>query len=272
MAQESILTLHSFRYFKVASVLAVLCVLAFALFAPASGAVGNSWLGYALGTLGALLIVWLMVYGIRKRSYRSNLGTVRGWLSAHVYLGIALVLVVTLHSGMQLGMNIHTLAYLLTLLVVGSGIWGVVLYLRQPALMNEALNGRTLQQMTDALRDIDEQSAKLAAKLGGEAQALVAASAQGQLFASWRQRMAGHHSGCATQAAVDAFEKLQHSDGKTLRELSTLQFRRLQQLNRLRQYLRHKAWTDIWLIAHVPLAFALLAALIAHVISVFFYW
>jgi len=29
---------------------------------------------------------------------------------------------------------------------------------------------------------------------------------------------------------------------------------------------------QVWLLVHVPLTFALLAALIAHVFSVFFYW
>ena len=33
-----------------------------------------------------------------------------------------------------------------------------------------------------------------------------------------------------------------------------------------------KAFLDIWLYFHVPLSFALLAALIAHIVSVFFYW
>ena len=30
---------------------------------------GGTWLGYTLGTIGALLIVWLMLFGIRKRRY-----------------------------------------------------------------------------------------------------------------------------------------------------------------------------------------------------------
>ena len=29
---------------------------------------------------------------------------------------------------------------------------------------------------------------------------------------------------------------------------------------------------DVWLHIHVPLSFALLAALIAHIVSVFYYW
>jgi hypothetical protein len=33
-----------------------------------------------------------------------------------------------------------------------------------------------------------------------------------------------------------------------------------------------KTWTDLWLLFHVPLSFALLATLTAHIVSVFFYW
>jgi hypothetical protein len=29
---------------------------------------------------------------------------------------------------------------------------------------------------------------------------------------------------------------------------------------------------EIWLYLHVPLTFALIAALVAHIVSVFFYW
>jgi hypothetical protein len=43
-------------------------------------------------------------------------------------------------------------------------------------------------------------------------------------------------------------------------------------LARLRQHLRIRGLLEIWLYAHVPLTFALIAALSAHIISVFFYW
>jgi len=78
-------------------------------FQPANG---GTWQGYVLGTVGALLIVWLLMLGIRKRSYSSSLGSVAGWTSAHVYLGTALLIIATLHSAGQLGWNVHSLAYL----------------------------------------------------------------------------------------------------------------------------------------------------------------
>ena len=43
-------------------------------------------------------------------------------------------------------------------------------------------------------------------------------------------------------------------------------------LARLRQHLKIRALLEVWLYVHVPLTFALIAALSAHIISVFFYW
>jgi hypothetical protein len=36
--------------------------------------------------------------------------------------------------------------------------------------------------------------------------------------------------------------------------------------------LRIRALLEIWLFVHIPLTIALVAALVAHVVSVFFYW
>ena len=43
-------------------------------------------------------------------------------------------------------------------------------------------------------------------------------------------------------------------------------------LARMRQHLRLKALLEVWLYVHVPLTFALIAALLAHIFAVFFYW
>ena len=43
-------------------------------------------------------------------------------------------------------------------------------------------------------------------------------------------------------------------------------------LGRMRKHLQIKSLLQIWLFIHVPMTFALLAALSAHIVSVFFYW
>src|SRR5690606_11533592 len=96
---------------------------------------GGTWQGYALDTASALQIVWLLWLGVRKRRYASASGTLQGWVSAHVYLGTALLWVATLHTAFQFGWNLHTLAYGLLVVVLVSGLVGVWLYLAVPARM-----------------------------------------------------------------------------------------------------------------------------------------
>ena len=42
--------------------------------------------------------------------------------------------------------------------------------------------------------------------------------------------------------------------------------------DRVRRDLQYRALMQVWLYVHVPLSFALLAALTAHIISVFYFW
>lgn len=43
-------------------------------------------------------------------------------------------------------------------------------------------------------------------------------------------------------------------------------------LQRIRRQMRLKALLEVWLYVHVPITFALIAALSVHILSVFFYW
>ncbi len=122
---QSILSYRKSRYLWWASTVCIASIVAYWMHDPMVPPNGGTWLGYTLGGIGAVLILWLMWFGIRKRSYRSRVGSLQGWLSAHVYLGLGLITVVTLHTGFQFGWNIHTLAYVLMLLVIATGLVGV---------------------------------------------------------------------------------------------------------------------------------------------------
>jgi len=103
MIHENILRYRGGRYTWWALGLIALSVVIYATQGGRQQPGGGTWQGYVLGTLGALLIVWLTLLGVRKRRYRSNLGSVQGWTSAHVWLGLALVLVATLHCAGRFG-------------------------------------------------------------------------------------------------------------------------------------------------------------------------
>jgi len=279
MNRENILTFNRFKYLKLSLGLVFICILLYLTDSTQQPAGGSTFLGYALGTIGAVLIVWLMLFGIRKRAFKSNLGAVRGWLSAHVYLGLSLVFVATLHSGFNFGLNIQTFTYALCLIVVSTGLWGVAMYLSKPAILNSVLHGKTLEQAGEALIELDLQSQEIADKLDNAIQRMIQSSANTPIFKSAWQRYFNNKPYCATAKAVaaltDIYEKNSNKSGagnQIIEQLFTLQLKRQQQLDQIRTYLRHKSWNEIWLVFHVSLSFFLLGALIAHIVSAFVYW
>jgi hypothetical protein len=273
----SILEYARFRWFKAAVAMAVAAAVAYLWHDPPLKPYGGTWLGYTLGSVGAALVIWLLWYGVRKRRYSSTAGSVQGWLSAHVYLGTALVVVVTLHTGFELGLNVHTLAYVLMLLVVLSGFYGVFVYLRVPRAMTTNLGEDTLEALLLRIADVDREMRDKALSLPDELFERIDRSVAGtRLGGGFRRILTGRDPSCPTAAAVREWPQAARAlTGETARvgkDVYALLLQKNQMLERARRDLRYKALLDLWLHFHVPLAFMLLAALVAHVVSVFIYW
>jgi hypothetical protein len=182
--------------------------------------------------------------------------------------------VATLHAGFQVGLNIHTAAYVLMLLVILSGVVGVVLYVRVPRLLTANRRGDTLEAMAREVVELDRQAAQLAVGLGDEIVAEVRRARDATRVGGgfWR-RLSGRDRSCATAAAFARVAQLaQNERGAAVDGLLGTLKRKLEVLRRMRQDIRYKALLEVWLLFHVPLSFALLAALVAHIVAVFFYW
>jgi hypothetical protein len=200
---QSLLAYAKYRWAKIAALLVAAAVAAYALDNPPHGRYGGSLLGYALGTIGALMILWLTWFGVRKRQYASTSSTLLGWLSAHVYLGTALVVVATLHAAFEVGWNVHTLAYVLMLAVILSGFYGVYAYLRHPSAITEALGEDTQESLLLRIADLDRQMRSLALPLPDAVNRLVLAAAQGtRIGGGFREQLSGDDPQCPTAAAV----------------------------------------------------------------------
>jgi hypothetical protein len=274
---QSFLAYRNFRFLKIAAAAVVLAIVLYIVDRPYGARYGGTWAGYLLGIAGALLILWLMWFGYRKRSYLKNQGNLVGWLSAHVYLGLALLVIATLHTGFHFGWNVHTLAYALMCLVIASGAFGVYCYARYPRLMTENRHGLILSQMLGRIASLDEELRKAALRVDDSTAALVERSVEGTAVGgSLRQQLSGRYPNCATAAALAGIDRIALSapfeEGTALRQIRVLLDEKGQLLARARRDIGYKAMMDIWLYVHVPLSFALLAALSAHVISVFYLW
>lgn len=296
---ESILTYAKSRYLWISVVLLVTSFGAYVWHDPGGLPNGGTWLGYMLGTIGALLILWLMYFGIRKRRYLNNVGTLLGWLSAHIYLGTSLILIVLLHAGFQLGWNIHTFAFVLMLIVIFSGLFGLYVYLRYPNLMTRNRESATRDAMLAEVGEIDQNALALADGIDPKIHAIVLRSIENTKLGGgvWTQLRARDGSDVALESlhkAIAAREKKQEvktaemptmfamvdflagratdKQGDAMRKLIDLISRKKGLATKVARDMQYQAMMEIWLYIHVPLSFALLAALIAHIVSSFFYW
>ncbi len=71
VAPQSFLAYRGFRHLKLTLALLAAALAVYIVHDPVGGRNGGTWVGYTLGGICAGLIVWLMWYGIRKRSYFS---------------------------------------------------------------------------------------------------------------------------------------------------------------------------------------------------------
>lgn len=284
----SFLTHAGARYFWFSLLLVLVCSLAYIFNEPTEPPNGGTPLGYTLGTIGALMIVWLAYLGRRKRNYAKGWGTVRGWVSAHVYFGVALLVVATLHTGFQFDFNIHTLAFVLMVLVIVSGLFGVFAYRTYPTARNDIKRTKSLDEIFLQVEELDAQLIRMVNTASPEVRNVVTSAIErtvvgggffAQLFALDRSvvdvngevvrnvnqdKALDHLLTLARDVQGDALNQL----SEIIRTFNT----RKGLLTVIRQDIRMHAIIQVWLFFHIPLTFALIAGLLAHIYAVFIYW
>ena len=274
---EGFLQYANYAWLKTATVICLVLIAAYFLIDVHPRPRGGSWYGYLLGTIGALLIVWLTTLGIRKRAITEGRWSLRAWTSAHVYLGLSLIVIATLHTGFSFGWNVHTLAYALMMLVILSGLFGVIVYGMLPRQLSENRGETTQKQILETIRSLDGQLNEAVQPLDLQESDIVRMSLEHtNIGGNLIERLSGIHYTCGNTRAVKAWAQIRRTrfgaEGARLDQVSELLERKQEALGMARRHVRIRATMEIWLYVHVPATFALLAALTAHIISVFFYW
>lgn len=272
MTQETFIRYKNFRWLWITAAALVVLSVAYLINSPVGGRNGGTALGYAYGALATIGIIWLMAYGLRKRAYHSSLGTVEGWLAAHVWIGIGLLLVVPLHSGFSFGCNVHTAAYVFMVVTILTGIWGTANYATLSGKIMAHRGGAKDAVLLEQIADVGTHAESLCA---GKSDAYLAIfnSFSVPLKPTLMSLLLARHAYAIDQHAVsEMLSKVPESERADAMRLIGLLDQRLDMVRTLVEQARIKALLKVWLYVHVPVAFALCVALAIHIFSVFFFW
>lgn len=239
---------------------------------PLGGPSGGTPLGIAYGVLATAGIGLLMAYGARRRhAYAHGPGTLKGWLSAHVWIGTALAIVVPMHSGFRFARNLHTLAYVLMLATIVTGLWGAFSYLMYPPRLRAQREGTTPKKL---LEQLERASREMAGIMSGKSAALASFARRIDLQfgpSAMRILLARPYAFVDPDDVVLLLGTLPREEYEAGLALAKVGHRKRQVANQLITEAGTAARMRVWLFLHVPLSFACVAAVLAHVFWVVFY-
>jgi hypothetical protein len=105
---------------------------------------GSSWPGITFGVVGGSICLFEFLLWPRKKVRTWRIGRVQTWMRAHIWLGLLAVPLLVLHTGFRWGGLLSTVLMILFLVVIASGVWGLVLQQFIPKTMLADLPAETI--------------------------------------------------------------------------------------------------------------------------------
>src|SRR6202165_4218324 len=114
--------------------------------------VGGTPLGLWFGSISLGIFVFAALLSLRKKIPLWRVGTVQRWLRAHIWLTLLTIPLVILHSGFRLGGPMTTLLIILYVIVMVSGVYGLILQHHIPTIMMERLPAESVYEQIPHIR------------------------------------------------------------------------------------------------------------------------
>ncbi len=108
------------------------------------GPSGRTWPGMLFGIVGTLAMLVAGLLSARKKTIRLRLGSLSAWLKAHIWLGLLSVPLIAFHAAFRWGGWLEVGLWILLMVVVASGIFGVVLQNIIPRTMKAELASESI--------------------------------------------------------------------------------------------------------------------------------
>ncbi len=244
-------------------------------------------LGYAFGIVGSLMMLALLLYPLRKSWKRLHQsGSVRTWFTVHMLLGVLGPTLIVVHSNFSLKSTNATVAMVIMLLVVASGLFGRYIYSQIHIGMSgkrSALRG--LLADVAAMRDVFGADMEHAPQIRSQLLAFEAdaRALRGAKFGSFRatvllaprSRKLQRQVKSDAQAVIQARALREHWDAATHRRRNDsamanldVYFATLRRATSLHFFGR---LFRLWHVLHMPLFLLLIIVAIGHVIAVHLY-
>ncbi len=121
---------------------------------------GTSFTGFAYGVVAGLIIIFEFLLWPRKRKRAWRVGAVQVGLRAHIWLGLLTIPLLLLHSGFRWGGSLSTWLAILYIVVILSGLYGLVVQQWLTRKMLLEVPAETIHSQIQAISDqfVDEAS------------------------------------------------------------------------------------------------------------------
>jgi hypothetical protein len=129
---------------------------------------GSSPPGFTFGILGGLICLYEFLLWPRKKVRTWRIGRVQVWMRAHIWLGLLAVPLLVLHTGFTWGGALSMTLMILFLVVIASGIWGLVLQQFLPKVLLAEIPAETIySQIERVAGQYAEESERLVEAICG---------------------------------------------------------------------------------------------------------
>jgi hypothetical protein len=251
----------------------VLCLLVYTVNALFFEVNAGNWWGITYGTLASLLMVGAVLYGVRRRKPRLNVGTSRTWVLFHIYGGTVFMVLVFMHSGFRLPTGaLNWWLWGLSLWVTVSGILGVALQQWLPKILTSGLSVEAVyERIPELITQIRTRAEKLIETCTDPVQEFYRKNIAGALALPQPKLIYYLDITGGIQSRTRQFEYLRR----------VLSAEEQEKLDRLESMFKTKLELDAhytlqkalrwWLYTHVPPSLVLLLLVALHLYAVWYY-
>ena len=239
-----------------------------------NGYAPGSSTGYRLGLTGALMMLALLLYPLRKHvPWLRNMGRLSEWLQFHMVLGICGPMLILFHSGFRIQSTNAAIAMWCMVIVASSGIVGRFIYGRIHSRLNEQriAAAELNRELGRILLKIEKGGAlpQRAREILAAFEARVAQQPDGVLRQTLRFLRVASERRRVLRAVRR--ELLKNFDVRRCAEIEQALKPYLVGLQRIAQMAIYERMFALWHVLHLPLVALLVVSAVFHVIAVHMY-